>query len=139
MSTMTNILLSYAGRDANYRSLLVAATRASGLPVRFVEVPGVVADPASRRALCAAKLQQCEAAIVLLSPHAAIDPAVACDVAAAEAAGVPLHGIRVAGSGAILRRKPEWTPASVVSWNWPRIAAFLQRLPRFDRSERLIG
>jgi hypothetical protein len=143
MSTMTNILLSYSGRDANYRSLLVAATRAAGLPVRFVEVSGVVTDPVSRRALCAARLQQCEAAIVLASPHASRDAAVATDLTAARDHGLPVHAIDVSGTtqtiGGSRRRRAAWAVDSTHGWHWPRIAAFLQRLPQLDRRLALTG
>ncbi len=137
MTTMTHILLSFAGRDADSRSLLLAATRAAGIPVRFVEVPGVVTDPTARRALHAAKLQQCDASIVLVSPHALTDPSVELDVRAAREAGVPVHGIAAGGQRHAPRLPSEWGVAGTVEWNWPRIAAFLQRLPARPRCTAL--
>lgn len=124
---MTTILLTYSGRDANNRSLLVAATRAAGIPVRFVEVPGVLTDPVSRRGLCAARLQRCDAAIVLIGQETGFDAGVACDLDAATDAGVPVHAICIDKSGRRCGHLRDYHFSSEVDWVWPRIAALLQR------------
>ncbi|HEX9783067.1 MAG TPA: hypothetical protein VGA56_10125 [Opitutaceae bacterium] len=131
---MKTILLSYAGRDANYRSLLVAATRAAGLAVRFVELPGVVTDPVDRRHLCAAELQHCDAAIVLMSPHARMDAGVGADIEAVRDHQVPLLAIKVGEYGARRMTHCDWPVSSTLDWNWSRISAFLQRMGQSEKA-----
>src|SRR5688572_3121440 len=80
MSPITRVFLCYAAKDANDRSLLIAATKAARLPVQFVEMPNHVTDGRSRRVLCREKLQQCDVALVLASPHAVNSSAVASDL-----------------------------------------------------------
>jgi hypothetical protein len=129
MPTFTRVFLSFAPEDANYRSLLVAASRAAGLPVRFVETTHHVTDARRRRVLSHSKLQQCDMAVVLASPRAARNLAVECDVAAVHDAGLPLHAI-AAGRAAVEDVVPvEWRTSSMTGWNWPRILELLQRLP----------
>lgn len=127
MSSSTRVFLSFAPEDANFRSLLVAASRAAGLPVRFVEVPHHVTDVRRRHALCRAKLQQCDMAIVLTSSRATRCLSVETDVMAVRDAGLPIHAI-MAGRSEFLASVPaEWGASSVHGWNWPRILEFLQR------------
>ena len=127
METFNRVFLSYAARDANHRSLLLAASRAARLPVRFVEMPNHVTDPHSRRVLCLSKLQQCDLAIVLASPHALRSASVAADLATVREAGVPVHVFATDSAGGTMILPPEWEAATVIPWHWPRIAAFLQR------------
>ncbi len=137
MPTSTRVFLSFAPEDANYRSLLVAASRASGLPVRFVEMPHHVTDARRRHALCRAQLQGCDMAIVLSSPRATRCLAVEADVSTVREAGVPLHAI-MAGRSEHLHPVPaEWGASSVHGWNWPSIVEFLQRrAPQSDALRR---
>jgi len=128
MPTLTRVFLSFAPEDANYRSLLVAASRAAGLPVRFVETTHHVTDARRRRVLSSAKLQQCDMAVILASPRATRSLTVEADVAAVHEAGLPLHAI-VAGRPVSECIVPAaWGTSSVIGWNWPRILEFLQCL-----------
>lgn len=128
MSSFTRVFLSFAPEDANYRSLLVAASRAAGLPVRFVETTHHVTDARRRHALSRSKLQQCDLAVVLGSPRATRNLALESDVAAVHETGLPLHVI-MAGRPASAGGVPEtWRPSSVTGWNWPSILEFLQGL-----------
>ena len=129
MSSITRVFLSFAPEDANYRSLLVAASRAAGLPVRFVETTHHVTDVRRRHALSRSKLQQCDLAVVLASPRAARSLTLESDVAAVQESGLPLHVI-MAGRPVAAGGVPEtWRPSSVTGWNWPSIVEFLQGLP----------
>jgi len=139
MPTITRVFLSFAPEDANYRSLLVAASRAAGLPVRFVETTHHVTDIRRRRVLSRSKLQQCDMAIVLVSPRAMRHLAVESDVAAMHDAGLPIHAI-VAGRPAAADAVPaEWRVSSMTGWNWPSILELLQCLPRRDVELRRAG
>lgn len=139
MTTFTRVFLSYAPEDANFRSLLVAASRAAGLPVRFVEATHHATDARRRRVLSRSKLQQCDLVVVLASPRAARQLAVEDDVAAAHEAGIPLHAI-VAGGPAGASAIPEaWGVSTVTGWNWPSILEFLQRLGGWSRALRRAG
>lgn len=129
MPPLTRVFLSFAPEDANYRSLLVAASRAAGLPVRFVETTHHVTDARRRRVLSRHKLQQCDMAVVLSSPRATRHLTVESDVAAVHEAGLPLHAI-AAGRPAVDAAVPaDWRTSSVTGWNWPCILELLQRLP----------
>lgn len=129
MPTFTRVFLSFAPEDANYRSLLVAASRAAGLPVRFVETTHHVTDIRRRRVLSRSKVQQCDVALVLASPRASRNLAVESDVAAVHDAGLPLHAIAAGRSAAEGMVPEEWRTSTVTGWNWPRILELLQRLP----------
>jgi len=127
MSHFTRVFLSYAARDANDRSLLIAATKAARLPVQFVEMPNHVTDGSSRRVLCRAKLQQCDVALVLGSPHAVGSSAVESDLECVREMDVPMHVVVPTSARGNFALPLDWRPASVLTWNWSRIAALLQR------------
>ena len=127
MSHFTRVFLSYAARDANDRSLLIAATKAARLPVQFVEMPNHVTDGRSRRVLCRAKLQQCDVVIVLASPHAVDSSAVESDLECAREMDVPVHVVIAARVRGRFDLPLEWQPTSVTTWSWSRIAGLLQR------------
>lgn len=127
MSPTTRVFLCYAAKDANDRSLLIAATKAARLPVQFVEMPNHVTDGRSRRVLCRAQLQQCDVVLVLASPHAVDSSTVAMDLECVHELELPVHAI-VAGSARGAFVPPlEWRPSSVLNWSWSHIAALLQR------------
>jgi hypothetical protein len=127
MSTTTRIFLSYAAQDADYRSLLVGAARAARLPVQFVELPGHVSDVQGRDHQCRAKLQECDMALVLASPHAVASPSVAADMRCAAGAGLPVHAVHAGGPRASVRLPAEWSVESTLGWSWAHIARLLQR------------
>jgi len=129
MPTITRVFLSFAPEDANYRSLLVAASRAAGLPVRFVETTHHVTDVRRRRVLSRSKLQQCDMAIVLASPRATRHLAVESDIAAVREAGLPIHAIAAGRPSAEAGLPAEWNVSTVTGWNWPSILELLQCLP----------
>ncbi len=139
MTTFTRVYLSYAPEDANFRSLLVAASRAAGLPVRFVETTHHVTDARRRRVLSRSKLQQCDLAVVLASPRAMRNLAVEDDVAAAHEAGIPLHAIVAGGPAGRCTLPEDWSVSTVTGWNWPRILEFLQRLGQRQHVLRRAG
>ena len=128
MRMFTRVFLSFAPEDANYRSLLVAASRAAGLPVRFVETTHHVTDARRRRVLSHSKLQQCDLAVVLTSAHATRNLAVESDVAAVHELGLPLHAIVAGGPDAPGAVPEMWRASTVTGWHWPRILEFLQRV-----------
>lgn len=134
MSHITRVFLSYAAKDANDRSLLIAATKAARLPVQFVEMPNHVTDGSSRRVLCRAKLQQCDVALVLGSPHAVDSSAVESDLECVREMELPMHVVVPTSVRGRFAPPLEWRPESVLTWSWSRIAALLQRpcapLPR---------
>src|SRR5262245_22246263 len=127
MSSTTRVFLSYAAKDANDRSLLIAATKAARLPVQFVEMPNHVTDGRSRRVLCRAKLQQCDVALVLASPHAADSAAVEADLECAHELELPVHAVVPSSARGAFVPPVEWRTSSVLDWSWSRIAALLQR------------
>ena len=127
MSHFTRVFLSYAAKDANARSLLIAATKAARLPVQFVEMPNHVTDVRSRRVLCRAKLQQCDVALVLASPHAVQSAAVEVDLECVHEMELPVHAIVPGGALGAFVPPVEWRTSSVLEWSWSRIAALLQR------------
>lgn len=126
MSHLTRVFLSYAARDANQRSLLIAATKAARLPVQFVEMPNHVTDARSRRVLCRGKVQHCDVAIVLASRHAVGSAAVDNDLECVRELEVPLHAIVTETMRGDFAPPLEWRVASVRSWSWSHIAALLQ-------------
>lgn len=139
MTRSTRVFLSFAPEDANYRSLLVAASRAAGLPVRFVETTHHVTDARRRRVSSHAKLQQCDLAVVLASPRASRDLAVESDIAAVHEAGLPVHAI-MAGRPAEPASVPAtWRASTVTGWHWPSILEFLQRLAEPPAAIRRAG
>lgn len=139
MPSFTRVFLSFAPEDANYRSLLVAASRAAGLPVRFVETTHHVTDVRRRRVLSRSKLQQCDMAVVLASPRASRNLAVESDVAAVHDAGLPLHAI-AAGRSSFEDVVPvDWRTSTMTGWNWPSILELLQRLPLGSAELRRAG
>jgi hypothetical protein len=127
MSPTTRVFLSYAAKDANARSLLIAATKAARLPVQFVEMPNHVTDGRSRRVLCRAKLQQCDVALVLASAHAADSSTVEADLECVHEMDLPVHAIVPGGARSAFVPPLEWRTSSVMDWSWSRIAALLQR------------
>jgi hypothetical protein len=127
MSSFIRVFLSYAARDANERSLLIAATKAARLPVQFVEMPNHVTDSRSRRVLCRAKLQQCDVVLVLGSPHAVDSPTVESDLECAREMDLPVHVVVSSRLRGRFRPPLEWRPESVLTWSWSQIAALLQR------------
>lgn len=139
MSTPTRVFLSFAPQDANCRSLLIGAARAARLPLRFVEMPNHVTDPRGRDALCRAKLEQCDLALVLLSRSALVSASIESDMRAVSRSGLPLHAVMAGLPRESVAPPPEWGVASLLSWSWPRIAAFLQRLPGGAPVERAAG
>jgi hypothetical protein len=130
MSANTRIFLSYAVQDANYRSLLIGAAKAARLPVQFVEMPNHVSDAGGRQALCRARLQQCDLAIVLQGRHTATSLPVESDLDCVRAGGLPLHAVLLPGRWAESSLPPEWGVASWTGWNWPEIAPLLHRCDR---------
>ena len=129
MSTsVKRIYLAYTAQDAEFRSLLVGAARAARLPVQFVEMPSHVSDVRGRKAVCRAKLQRCDAAIVLVSRHASSSLAVESDVACIHEIGLPLHAVVVGRETATHELLEGWDVETRTGWNWPRIASLLQRL-----------
>jgi hypothetical protein len=127
MSSITRVFLSYAAKDANDRSLLIAATKAARLPVQFVEMPNHVTDGRSRRVLCRAKLQQCDVALVLASPHAVDSSIVDADLECVHEMELPVHAIVPSSVRGDFVPPLDWRTSSVVNWSWSRIAALLQR------------
>lgn len=127
MSPIIRVFLSYAAKDANDRSLLVAAAKAARLPVQFVEMPNHVTDDHSRRVLCRAKLQQCDVAVVLASPHAVDSAAVTTDLECAHEMELPVHAIVPSSVRGAFMPPLAWRSSSLLEWNWSRIAALLQR------------
>lgn len=126
MSHFTRVFLSYAAKDANDRSLLIAATKAARLPVQFVEMPNHVTDARGRRVLCRAKLQQCDIAIVLASPHAINSVAVENDLECVHELELPLHAVVTGAGRGVFALPVEWRVSSVSTWSWSRIATLLQ-------------
>ena len=138
MPSLTRVFLSFAPEDANYRSLLVAASRAAGLPVRFVETTHHVTD-SRRRVLSRAKLQQCDLAVVLTSPRATRHLAVESDMTVAREAGLPVHAIVVGRPSAESAVPASWEVSTVTGWNWPSILELLQRCPERPLEFRRAG
>lgn len=127
MPDFTRVFLTYAARDANDRSVLIAATRAARLPVHFIEMPNHVTDGRSRRVLCRTRLQECDLALVLASPHALHSATVESDLECVRELDLPLHAVIAAGVRGAFAPPLEWRAVSVIPWSWPRIVALLQR------------
>lgn len=140
MTPITRVFLSFAAEDADYRSLLLAASRAAGLPVRFVETTYRASDTGHRRALSRDQVRQCEAGVVIASAKAWSDTSVAADLAAVHEAGIPLHAI-VAGkpSNSSEDLPTNWSPSTVTGWNWPSILELLQLQPAAALQPRRVG
>jgi hypothetical protein len=127
MATQTiRIFLAYAEEDYKFRDLVVNQAKSAKLNVEFADMPAKQPWVPRWKAACRSRTFECDAAIVLVSKKTRQGAGVKWEMECIRDTQIPVLGILMEkiDSSAV---PDELHDARMIEWNWPDVAAFIQK------------
>jgi hypothetical protein len=129
MASKNRVFIAFAIEDESYRNLLVGQAKNEKSPFEFVNFS--VYDPWDAdewKKQCRSRIKGCDGMIALVSKNTAKATGELWEVKTAKEESVPVRGIYCTTDNRPPTLPAEFSGVSVVSWTWPNIKAFLDRL-----------
>lgn len=123
---MTRVFVIYAPKDTAFFDRLIEQARAARVQVEFDRMQTKLSWVPDWKAQCWAKIYKSDAAIVLLSKNTS-EGGLTYELESASTLDIPMLGVHIDkfNQGAIPK---ELAGTTIIEWNWPAIARFLQSL-----------
>lgn len=125
---MPRVFVIYATKDSSFYDRLAEQARSARLAVEFERMQSKLPWVPEWKAQSRAKIYRCDAAIVLLSKNIA-EGGLAWELQCAREFDIPMLGVHLDKFDKAPPPK-ELEDSTVIEWNWPAIARFLQSLSK---------
>lgn len=125
---MAVVFVIHAPEDAPFFDRLTNHARAAKLPVEFDRMQLKLASVPNWKEQCRARIYRCTGAIVFLSKQT-MQGGLDWELQCAQAFNTPMLGVHTAAPDSSYV-PGELGDATVIEWNWPQIARFIQSLTR---------
>jgi hypothetical protein len=123
---VTRVFVIYATKDTSHFDRLAEQARTARLPIEFERMQTKLPWVPDWKAQCWAKIYRSDAAVVLISKNTS-EGSLGYELESANTLNLPMLGVHVDkfNRGAVPK---ELSDATIIEWNWPAIARFLQSL-----------